>query len=88
MIRIPTDYSDTTKEIIQELDTFTFDEKSAVIKLVQIMADYPGNPEEVLSRITDKAKSIFSRFNGNEKELVITECLWALVQEAELKAQA
>lgn len=80
-----TEFSETTREIMSEVDMFTLDEKSAVFNLVRIMADYPGSPENGLSRITNEAWSIFSRFEGKEKDLYacVSECLWALVVEAE-----
>ena len=34
MIEIPTEFSETTKEIMSELEAFTLDEKSSVINLV------------------------------------------------------
>lgn len=82
---IPTELSETTQEIMSEVDTFTFAEKSAVFNLVQIMADYPGSPEEGLSRIADEARSVFSRFEEKESDLFacVSECLWALACEAE-----
>lgn len=85
MTGIPTVFSDTTKEIMSELDAFTFDEKSTVINLVRIMADYPGSPEEGLSKIANEARSIFSQFEGKERDLFacVRECLWALACEAE-----
>lgn len=85
MIETPTAFSETTQEIMSEVDAFTLDEKSALLNLVRIVAHNPGSPEEGLSRITDEARSIFSRFEGKKEELFtcVSECLWALVCEAE-----
>ena len=80
-----TEFSETTREIMSEVDSFTLDEKSAVFNLVRIMADYHGSPEECLSRIADEARSIISRFEGEETALFacVEECFLALVGEAE-----
>ena len=79
----------TTQEIMSEVESFTIDEKLAMLSLVRIMADYPGLPDECISRIVEESRRIISRFEGESKTTLyacLRDCHLAIVFDLERSA--